>query len=357
MKILQVCNHFYPCTGGIERVVFDISRLLAENGHTVKVVCLDRCAGGKEKLPTAEKAGKVEVERIGFLDFKYYKIAPQILGKLRGVDVVHVHGIGFFSDFLLLTKPIHRKRVVVSTHGGVFHTKTMAFAKWVYFNLAQRLILGLADKVIAVSRNDYELFSGICTKTALIENGIDLSNFKPGKKKPGTLLYLGRFSKNKRVDLIIDAFAKLKGGKFKLTIAGTDGEGLLKKYREKAEALGLGKKLEFALNPSGQQATELYSQSEFFVSASEYEGFGIALIEAMASGCIPVVQTNPGFAAILGEKHGFLADYPDSAAEKISKAYGESAANKDKLKRIFIAMARKYSWGGKILMLEKAYGD
>jgi alpha-1,3-mannosyltransferase len=44
------------------------------------------------------------------------------LRHLRDADIVHVHAIDFFFDFLGWTKPLHGKKLVVSTHGGFFHT-------------------------------------------------------------------------------------------------------------------------------------------------------------------------------------------------------------------------------------------
>ena len=81
MKIVQVCNHFEPCIGGMERVVSDIACKLAGRGHRVRVVCLERCANYKEKLAPKGNIGGIEVERVPFIDLKYYKIAPSVLWK------------------------------------------------------------------------------------------------------------------------------------------------------------------------------------------------------------------------------------------------------------------------------------
>jgi alpha-1,3-mannosyltransferase len=350
MNILQVCNHFHPCVGGVEKVVFDTSKLLALKGHKVKVICLNKCANNREKLPKTSIVEKISVERLEFLDLKYYKISPQIIKKIKEFDIIHIHGIGFFSDFLLATKFLHKKKIIISTHGGIFHTKNIGLAKWFYFNIIQRILLGFADKVIAVSKNDYEIFGKICKKITLIENGIVISKFKSGKKKPGTMLYLGRFSKNKRIELLINALANLKNENFKLTIAGTDSEGLFENYLKKAKELGIAEKIEFILNPGEKQVIELYSSSEFFISASEYEGFGISLVEAMASKCIPIVQNNSGFKSILSDFKNCLVDYskPEEAAKAIKNMIKIGIEEKIKLQKDLKKKAENYS-------LEKNY--
>jgi len=350
MNILQVCNHFYPCVGGVENVVLGISTLLASKGHKVKVVCLDKCANSQKKLPRTSTVEKIPIERLEFLDLKYYKIAPQIIKKIKEFDVIHIHGIGFFSDFLLATKFLHKKKIIISTHGGIFHTKNISIAKWFYFNIMERILLGLADQIIAVSKNDYEMFGKICKKITLIENGVDISKFKSGKKKPGTMLYLGRFSKNKRIELLINAIANLKNENFKLIIAGTDSEGLLENYLKKTKELGVAEKIEFILNPDEKKVIELYSKSEFFVSASEYEGFGISLVEAMASKCIPIVQNNSGFKSILLDFENCLADYSkaEEAAKRIKNMKKMAMEEKIKLQNDLKKKAESYS-------LEKNY--
>jgi len=358
MKITMVTNNLYPCIGGVERVIECIFKKLIERGHEVKVICLDTCANSKKKLKINEKLGKIKIERIPYFDFKYYKIALGALGKVREADIIHVHGIGFFSDFLIATKFIHKKPVVVSTHGGIFHTKKIALVKNFYFNIIQRFMLRFADSVIAVSKNDLELFNKISKKNILIENGVNVEAFSSGKKEKNTFLFLGRFSKNKRVELLFDSFALLKNKiNFTLFIAGTDWENLLDSYKRKCEALGIVKNVKFILNPNDEKTKELYAKSEYFVSASRYEGFGIALVEAMASGCIGIVQKNTGFANILGSKNkGYFVDF-----EKNEKAANDIKEIISTEKKDVIKEARKkagsFSWDSRIDKLEKIYRE
>lgn len=354
MKVLQLGNHFAPCVGGVERVMENISSLLVGRGHKVRVVCLDRCANSAENLAPSEKIRDIQVERIPFIDLKYYKFAPSVIAKLGDAQVLHVHGIGFFSDFLILTKFLHGKRVVVSTHGGVFHTTEIGLAKKLYFGIVQRLLLNFADAIIAVSKNDYDLFSKIWGKTVLIENGVDLSGLFAAEKKRNTFLFVGRFSKNKRVEKLLEAFSQIRSKDFELIIAGVDWENLLVGYREKVGLLGIEKNVRFVLNPTDQELRALYAESEFFVSASRYEGFGLALVEAMACGCVPIVQGNEGFSEIVRSGEGFFVDFGENmAAGKIKKISGKNnrAVGKAAAKR-----AKDFDLKKNAAALEKAYG-
>jgi glycosyltransferase involved in cell wall biosynthesis len=75
-------------------------------------------------------------------------------------------------------------------------------------------------------------------------------------------------------------------------------------------ALGLAARIELAGEFSGAELDSLYSTSDIFVSASLFEGFGMALAEAMARG-LPIVTTTGGAAA---------ETVPDAAALKIPPA-------------------------------------
>ncbi len=354
MKIVMIANNFYPCIGGVEKVVFDSSKKLIEKGHKVKVICLNKCANSKEKLKENENLEGIEIERIPYFDLKYYKFAMGVLSKIKDSDIVHVHGIGFFSDFLIATKFFHKKKIVVSTHGGIFHTKKIAIMKKIYFNIIQKIILGFADRVIAVSKNDKLLFEKIMKNVTLVENGVNTDNFFVGKKKKNTFLYLGRFSKNKQVEKIIETFALLKSD-YELIIAGTDWEKLLENYKSKAEEFNIANKVKFVINPSSEETKALYASSEYFVSASRYEGFGIALVEGMASGCKAIVQKNEGFGNIINDGiNGYFVNYadPKNAVKKIEKIIVE---NKQEISKNAILRAKDFSWKSRINELEKVY--
>ncbi|MBU1939557.1 glycosyltransferase family 4 protein, partial [Candidatus Micrarchaeota archaeon] len=245
MKIVQVTHHFSPCIGGVESVVLETSRRLVEAGHEVSVVCLDRCAKGGKILPGTGEIDGIKITRIPFIDLKYYKIAPRVLSLITGADLVHVHGVGFFSDYLLALKGVHKLPVIVSTHGGIMHTRKMRVIKAIY-GLWMPLMLNRADAVVAVSKNDRDAFSRICAggKVRLIENGIDYARFANArwKTEKNSFIYVGRLSRNKRVDNLIETFAFLKkaGVEFKLTILGHDFDGIAEKLHGLVEKKGLG---------------------------------------------------------------------------------------------------------------------
>lgn len=314
MKVLQICNHFYPCVGGMEDHVENLCKNLIKMRHQSDVACLDTCAYSKEKLPALEEYEGSKVYRLPYINLKFYKPAAGVFKLLKDYDMVHVHGIGFFSDFVAMTKFIHKKPMVLTTHGGFFHTKKLRFIKKLYF-IWNRLPLKTFDKAIAVSKSDEDTFSPISPDIMRIPNGISLDEFtKERRPEPATLLFVGRISKNKRIDRLIEITSILQKSipDIKLKIVGEDWEGLQTGIEELALKRGVGDNVEFLGKSGREELIEYLSAASLFVSASEYEGFGISAVEAMAAGCVVVLNDIPAFNELVNHsKNGYLSDFAD----------------------------------------------
>lgn len=365
MKILHVFHHFAPCTGGIETVIMELCRKLQPR-HECRVVCLNKCPKGKKILPEKDLIEGISVKRIPFINLGFYKFAPGVSRHLKEADVVHLHGINFFSDFFAITKIFHGKKMVLSTHGGIFHTNKKSIFKKAYFFGWCRIALRAFEKIICVSKNDFELFSKIvsCEKLVLIENGIDFEKFSKAKKEKtkNSFVFLGRMSRNKRIGLLIDAFAELKKKRkdFELHIAGMDFDNLTEELKRKAEEKDIAEKVFFHGEISERELLELLGSAEFFVSASEYEGFGLTALEAMAAGCIPLLNKIDSFKNFVENgKNGFIVDFEKSAetAEKIFEITGMEKNSKRALLEKAIARAKEFSWEKKAIAFQRVYQE
>jgi alpha-1,3-mannosyltransferase len=252
---------------------------------------------------------------------------------------------------VLITKWFHRKKIVVSTHGGIFHTKNISLIKKFYFYVIEKFLLKNADAVIAVSEEDLSLFKKIYPETALIENGFSLPEVK-GKKEKNRFLFVGRFSKNKRIDLLIETFSKIAGAK--LIIVGNDFDNLEAGLREKAKKSEKGAKIEFKKNLSRKEIIQEYSRAEYFVSASEYEGFGVTAIEAMHCGCICILNKIPTFERFCKNGHGFIVNYSNtkSASEEIKKIMQKNNSDTKTKAQEF---SKRFRWERKALEFIEVY--
>lgn len=364
MKILHVTNHFYPCVGGIERYVLDLCRELIKKGHKSDVACLNTCANSKKKLPDEETIDGITVRRMPYLNLKYYKIAPSVIRLLKDYDIIHIHGVGFFLDFLWITKAMHKKPMILSTHGGIFATKNIGAIKRIYFGTVTRTTLKSMDHVIATGRNEYAIFSKICKNLKLIEPGIDYGKFSSIKRGhlKNTFLFVGRISKNKRIDNIIKTAgaAKKMSQEIVVRIAGEDWDGSMNDLISLSRSIGAEKNIIFAGKVTDAELMKYYAESQFFVSASEYEGFGISVAESMAAGCIPILNDIKAFRALVDDgKNGFIVDFsdPDSAAKRIIGIKNLPEGAKQRIANSAKKSAMKYDWKKISAKIERLYRE
>lgn len=327
LRILHVGNHTIPCVGGTESVIWQSAKEQARQGNMVEVVVFNTCTKGNT-LPAREEKDGVTIHRVAQKGFSFYRIPPadQLMQFAQDKDIIHIHGVGAWMDILARRKKKLTAKLILTTHGGFFHTRKRGFFKWIYSAFILPTSWNTMDGILYVSENDkthFEEFSQ--EKTIILPNGID-ENLIPSilpKKKPHTFLFLGRLSKNKRVDRLIDAFVEYSKAnpKAKLFIAGQDWDGIQHELEERARQKGGEGKILFLGSVTETQRQSLLRESSVFVSASEYEGFGISAIEAMANGCIACLNAIPSFSSFITKGRGFLLDYVDTQA--VVRAWNE----------------------------------
>ncbi len=362
MKVLQVTNHFSPCIGGIETFVKDLCINLRENGVETEVLCLDTCHASKQKLSESEIIEGIKVRRISSIGFKYYRLSFFPLSFLEKFDVIHVHNMGFFSDYLLSTGFLHKKQVVLSTHGGIWHTKNISFLKKIYFDFVQGILLKKPGLVIADSQNDFEIFSKKAKKIKLIENGVDFSRFS--KIKPAgfneNFMFLGRLSKNKNLSALIEAFAIVckERPKARLFIVGKNFDEDTEKLKELVMKKGVESNVFFSGELSEKELLKIAGQCSFCIYSSSFEGFGISVLELMSAGLIPVLNDIPTFNRFVTDsQNGFITEFGDknAAAKKILGALSLPHEKKMQLSLAARESVQEFSWGKKILDYVKVY--
>ncbi len=319
MKILQVVRQFLPGTGGMETYVSSLCRELGGRGHTSDVATLDYIFKNGRRLPSFERIDGINVIRLPSLGNPRYFLAPRLLELLPRYDLVHVHGVDFFADLLGALRRRHGKPVVLSTHGGFFHTGWHSSFKKIYFRTVTRSALRGVDRVIACSRGDEKLFSPLTRRICVVENGIDFAAFSAVKKKieGEELLFIGRVSKNKRVDWLIEALALARKARpgATLTIAGPDWEGLQGGLEKLAGSYGVNGAVTFTGELTGRELLSGLARARLFVSASEYEAFGLSAAEAMASGTVPLLNDIEAFREFIDNgRNGFLASFDNAGA-------------------------------------------
>jgi len=292
------------------------------------VLCLNRIAGDTSRLPPHDLVDCIPVQRIPFLELKYYKPVILPVKSLQSADILHVHGIGAHLDFAAASRWIHHKPIVLSTHGGIFHNANLSVLKNTYFNLVRQFTLPRVDRIIACGEADRQLFAdhGV-TNTTVIDNGIDLTPFSEAgpesSRIPNRMLFVGRIAPNKCVEHLIHMLADIhdRGIPATLRIVGPDRYHLSEGLKRLAAGPGLSEFVTITGEIPEADIPSEYRQTDLFVSASRHEGFGISSVEAMAGGAIPLLNNIPAFNYLLKNSGptpmGALCDFsdPSSAAD------------------------------------------
>lgn len=153
-------------------------------------------------------------------------------------------------------------------------------------------------------------------------NTVDVSFFKEEtkklRKKPlneaHKLIYIGYLTQGKRIDNILKAFAKCQASK-NGCILQIVGDGPYKgKLQELASNMGLDNKVEYTGFKQKQELPKYLADSKIFLFASEYDIWGLVLVESMAAG-VPCLASKRAGATIdlIQDGHtGFALDFNDS---------------------------------------------
>jgi alpha-1,3-mannosyltransferase len=303
-------------------------------------------------LPARQMIDGAEVIRVPFVGSPRYPLAPSVIKFVRDADIVHVHAIDFFFDYLAWTKPLHGRKLIVSTHGGFFHTRYAARFKQLYFNAITRLSLAWYDAVVAVSVADYEMFARLRRRGVVcIENGANVTKYADAAASNPTksIVCIGRFSTNKRLDLVIKFAAALHrhDGEWTLKVIGRPWDVDAAELTGLVEREGISTAVRIISSPAEAHLRELISDCSVLVGASNYEGFGIAAVEGLSAGLFPVLSDIPPFRHLVEQTGvGMIVDFsqPDVAAQRFLTCWREVSTNYRSLRAALISAAALFDW-------------
>lgn len=266
---------------------------------------------GKDKLRNADLRGW----RRGFTRIKYVARFWKYIWNLRNdYDTVFVHMNPVYIVF-----------------GGCFWKlwgkKIMLWYNHPMGNLTAKIGIKLADKVFCTSSYSFAAKYG---KTVLMPVGIDIALFKPlhdAAKKHNRILFLGRISPIKRVEVLIEAVKILdsQGVDFEVLIVGSpsspkDKEYELKLKKMASELISKGK-IVFQSSIPNYKTPDIYNNSAVFINLTPTGSFDKTTLEAMACG-LPILASNKIFESLLPEAIKnfcvFKEDNPQDLSEKIS---------------------------------------
>lgn len=366
LRILHVTRQFRPAIGGIENVVYNICVESINQGLEVSVLTLNRIYNNKELLPGFDEIDGIRIIRVPFFGSSRYAIAPSIIKYTKDFDIIHIHSSDFFLDFLAITKFIHKRKLVLHSHGLYFHTEFARTIKKVYFQSFTKLSSRAMDAILCVSNKDLELLGKIIPskKLFLIPNGVNEQFIPPSKtaeRDTNMFISVGRLSKNKHYDLLIILLAEVI--KFQtdmiLYIIGKDNgelaniESLINKYHLNHHVKIMGE-------ISNEALIEYLQKAKFWISSSGYESFGVALLEALATGCIPIVSNIPAYNELIQyQKNGFILDFYeiDQSKQAFQELLQLSDERYEEIQILNYKKVENYRWNSIVNKIINIYKD
>lgn len=179
-----------------------------------------------------------------------------------------------------------------------------------------RFALCRCSKIIAISesvkKSITEYFSVPQNKITVVYNGVNCEKFlsHPKVKSEGLrLIYVGRLIRDKGVQGILSALSQIKNDKVTFTVVGDGDYG--DELKHQAKQLEISDRVKFL--GARYDVPQLLADADVFVHFPEWEeGFGIAVIEAMASGLICVCGKSGALSEIITHgTNGFLVEKGD----------------------------------------------
>jgi len=237
------------------------------------------------------------------------------------------HVILFQAMHYICPQQSKKYRIVTTFHdlGFLLFPKNYPVAKRIYFGKRLKIFLNRSDMVIAVSqptKNSLAAhFPQFNNKTKVIYPGVD--HFENGSRNPDTdkfILTVNSFEKRKNIPFLIRLFENLKNKynlPHKFIIIGHPNNG----YSEIIETVNKTVYKDEIIIRKSVNENELirhYRQADFFLNASEYEGFGFTSFESIYQSCPSFIYQTEVTKSIFGNHKYLIENYAiDEWSEKI----------------------------------------
>ncbi len=303
MKIAFFTDTYHPQINGVVTAIDDFVKELGKLGHEVHIFCPQdkglKLSANVHCLPSVKFRPYPEY-RIGLPSHNIVNTVKQIKP-----DIIHIHtpaSVGLMG--LAIAKSL---RLPIVAH---YHTLISEYLRYFTPGTSIKTIKDIDTAIVnrytkwfynqsnltivpSMVMEDYLRSIGVSAPMKVIPNGVVLL---PLKKKPHNkipiILHVGRICREKRIDVIVHAFAEvLKDRNAKLIITSKGpSEHELKALVHK---MGLQEKVVFTGYISEKEKRELYRKADIFAFASTTETQGLVVLEAMVAGT-PVVAARGG---------------------------------------------------------------
>jgi len=360
MKILHLINTLEA--GGAERLVAGLAPLQAAAGHSVTVAA---SSGRGSVFGAPLESDGVDVV---YLSREGSPRNPGLVAKMAALfdqlkpDIVHVHLFPAQYFAALASRFARHKPILVTTEHSIGNRR-IGRPSW---RLIERAVYSRYRAIAAVGEDValvYAEWTGLGARIGTIPNGINVSAFsrqtdrdrrEDTRKSLGfdatdrVIGWVGRMAAPKRPADLVKALSGLPKGVCAVIV----GDGPLRNETEAlAASLGLTKRLRFL--GERKDIPELLASFDAFVLSSDYEGFGLAAVEAMAAGLPVFLADIPPLRSIAGEAGRYFPPGDDRALAATLRA----AAADPESEAARVAIGRTRAAGMDIKNCAAAYLD
>lgn len=384
MRITHVTLRYPPASGGVEDYVFNCVERLRALGDEVTVETTALRTHHPATFLQEPVADPPYVHRHPVRTFGplAYPIPRSLRSQLtaQSSQLIHAHGFWYAPADIAARacwpKPwrrlvAHRRRIPFVLN-PYYAPRTKALWR-AYRSLIGRRTLAAADATVVISPQEEAALraDGLpLRRVELIPPGIDPDVFAVHRENPfaarglsgkRVLFFAGRIARAKGVDLLLQALPQIVRGMpdAHAAIAGEDfGERWT--FEDFSHRLGIHRTVTWLGKLPREELLAAYQHAAVFVFPSRYEAFGIAALEAQASGC-PVVAADASALpfVVVGEETGLLfrpEDFSDLADTILRLLRDRPLAYR--LGQAGRARAfRDFSWKQSIRKLRALYAD
>jgi glycosyltransferase involved in cell wall biosynthesis len=304
LKIDVFTDYFPPhLGGGVERVVDEVCRRLARQGHALRVFTFDTDGAPPHEVVDGVHVYRAPAIQLTRLTRMQASLSPGLLplawrlARSNPPDVIHAHNLFFFSTLaaVLLRRVLERPLVTTMHLGSV---RRLGGASGLlassYERTLGRSIVRSSDRLIAVSNAvaRHALHLGARPEAVrVISNGVDIARFRPGDRRRDStfrIACVGRLIFNKGPQYLVEAAPEVLLARPEAEFIFV-GDGPLRPHLEKrARQLGVSHRTTFL--GTRPDVASILRTCQMLVRPSLLEGMPLTVLEAMACG-LPVVAT------------------------------------------------------------------
>ncbi len=390
MRILNVTQSYAPFFefGGPPEKVRALSEGLVRMGHEVTVLTadwgLERRLENLPGEPPAEnspfgKRREVQGVKAIYLPnwLHYHALSwnpalPRYLrARLENFDVVHIFGLYDLLGLRTATAAARQSIPYVVEPIGMFIpiVRNLRLKRLYHQAFGHKLLLGAAAIIATAEQEKAELITGgiPAEKIVLRRNGV----VPPAQMPPSgifrkslgiaaearLILFLGRLSRKKNPDLLLQAFAQVAPSHSMVQIAfvGPDESAMLARLKRMTAELGLVDRVHFSDALSGEAKWAAYRDADIFVLPSQNENFGNTAAESVAAGTPVVVTDQCGIAPLLDNVAGIAVNHEvNSLAQAITRLLDDHRLY-DRLKQGCTAALQRLDWESPIREMDSLY--